>query len=77
MLCSTIQLAMHQLVTEFISFTECGGAPTVTLNCSSGSAHVEWAASRPGCQFDCKAYWTCVNHTDGYHYVSHREEVTS
>ena len=65
MLCSTIQLAMHQLVTEFISFTECGGAPTVTLNCSSGSAHVEWAASEPGCQFDCKAHWTCVNCING------------
>ena len=42
--------------------TECGLAPTVRLNCTdNGAAHVQWEASEPGCQYDCKAYWTCVN----------------
>ena len=39
----------------------CGLAPTVTLNCMDGSAHVEWTPSKPDCHFDCKASWTCWN----------------
>ena len=33
----------------------------MNLNCADGLAHVEWVASLPGCQYDCKAYWTCDN----------------
>ena len=55
----------------FIFLAECGLAPNVTLSCNDGSAHVEWVASQPHCQFDCKAHWTCVNGT-----YTHKEEVT-
>ena len=47
-------------------FAECGLAPTVTLTCANGSTHVDWVASKPGCQNDCKAHWTCTNGTDHY-----------
>ena len=47
-------------------FSECGGAPSVTLNCADGSAHVDWTASEPGCQFDCQAHWSCTNMTHNY-----------
>ena len=53
-----------------IFLTECGLAPDVTLNCSGGFAQVKWNASVSGCEFDCKANWTCVNETS-----THREEV--
>ena len=46
--------------------TECGLAPNVTLNCTDGSAHVEWNASLPRCQHNCEAQWTCTNMVD-YH----------
>ena len=36
----------------------------MTLNCNNGSAHVEWVASQPGCQYDCTVRWTCKNHTN-------------
>ena len=51
-------------------FAECGLAPTVTIKCANGSAHVDWVASKPSCQRDCKAYWTCTN---GTHH--HNDEV--
>ena len=51
--------------------TDCGLAPNVTLNCTDGSAHVNWVASLPGCQHDCKAQWRCTNMAD-YH-----EEIVS
>ena len=51
---------------EFVLLTECGLAPSVTLDCTDGSAHVDWVASRPGCQFDCKGYWNCTNITNYY-----------
>ena len=53
-------------VANSIFFIECGGAPNVTLSCYSnnGSALVDWVASIPGCQYDCKATWTCRNHTN-------------
>ena len=36
----------------------------MTLNCNDGpTAHVEWVASRPGCQYDCTAHWICVNNS--------------
>ena len=45
-------------------FAECGLAPNVTLNCNDGpTAHVEWVASQPGCQYDCTAHWICVNNS--------------
>ena len=55
----------------FLADLECGLAPTVTLNCNNKSAHVKWVASRPGCQYDCKAHWICVNGT-----YTHKDEVT-
>ena len=55
----------------FIFLAECGLAPTVILKCTYRSAHVEWVASQPGCQYDCKASWSCVNGT-----YTHKEEVT-
>ena len=51
---------------EFVSLTECGLAPNVTLNCADGLAHVDWVASKPHCQFDCKGNWKCTNMTDDY-----------
>ena len=51
---------------EFVLLTECGLAPNVTLNCTDGSAHVDWVASQLYCQFDCKAYWKCTNMTNYY-----------
>jgi len=36
-------------------------------------AHVDWVASQPGCQFDCKAYWTCANGIN----VPYQDEVGS
>ena len=48
----------------------CGGPPNVTLSCTNGTAYVDWVASKPGCQFDCKAYWICTGPN-----VTHTEEV--
>ena len=51
--------------------TECGHAPNVTLNCTDGSAKVDWVA---GCQsiYDCRGLWSCTNMID-----YHQEMVTS
>ena len=40
----------------------CGSEPNVTLSCNytNGTAYVDWAASKPDCQFDCKAHWICA-----------------
>ena len=54
------------MLCEFVLLTECGHAPNVTLNCTDGSAYVNWVASKPGCQFDCKGYWKCTNMTDDH-----------
>ena len=62
-------------VTNSIFFTECGGAPNGTLNCNNRSAHVEWVASVQGCQYDCRARWTCKNHTNSTD--PHEDEVSS
>ena len=56
----------------FLTLTECGLSPHVSLTCTDGSAHVDWAPSQSYCSFDCKAYWTCRhNGTD----VIYRDEV--
>ena len=62
--CIHIHSCSQLPVINSIFFTECGLAPNVTLNCNSGSAHVEWVASQPGCQYDCTARWICKNHTN-------------
>ena len=78
-ICAHIAIAryvyIHLPITESISFTECGLAPNVTLNCNNGSAHVEWVASQPACQYDCTARWTCKNHTNSTD--PHMEVVSS
>ena len=67
--CTSICNYMDLLCIYVLS--DCGGAPSVTLNCADGSAHVDWVASQPGCQFHCQAHWSCTNMT---HY--HRNTVT-
>ena len=57
---------------KFGILTECRHAPNVTLNCTDGSARVNWVASIPHCQFDCRVLWSCTNMTD-----YHQEMVTS
>ena len=45
---------------EFVLLIGCGLAPNITLNCTDGSAYVDWVA---GCQsiYDCKGHWKCTN----------------
>lgn len=61
------------IYTDCFYWIGCGLAPTVTLNCMDRFAHVDWVASQPGCQFDCKAYWTCANGIN----VPYQDEVGS
>ena len=49
----------------------CGSGPEVNLNCTNEAVHVDWAASKPDCQFDCKAHLICACPNN----VTHMNEV--
>ena len=66
-----MEAGFSQIQSQMCLLTDCGLAPNVTLNCTDGSALVNWVASQPGCQHDCKAEWRCTNMAD-YH-----EEIVS
>ena len=72
---SLLLCRLFAIVNEFTLLTECGLAPTVTLNCDYRSAYVKWTPSQPACHFDCKGYWACWNAANISDY--HRQWVTS
>ena len=49
----------------------CGSEPDVNLSCTNETVHVDWAASKRDCQFDCKAHLICACPNN----VTHMNEV--